>query len=58
MLVDEPRFTRYFETVVLRRRPYLKKELVRIDIDNASAKVDLNTLKLANLPAKVETVAA
>lgn len=32
--------------------------LVGIDIDNASAKVDLKTLKLANLPAKVETVAA
>ncbi|HEU4591068.1 MAG TPA: DUF2283 domain-containing protein [Steroidobacteraceae bacterium] len=32
--------------------------LVGIDIDNASVKVDLKTLKLANLPAKVETVAA
>ncbi len=33
-------------------------QLVGIDIDNASAKVDMKTLKLANLPAKVETVAA
>ncbi len=32
--------------------------LVGIDIDNASTKVDMKTLKLANLPAKVETVAA
>lgn len=33
-------------------------QLVGIDIDNASAKVDLKILQLANLPAKVETVAA
>jgi uncharacterized protein YuzE len=33
-------------------------QLVGIDIDNASLKVDMKTLKLANLPAKVETVAA
>jgi uncharacterized protein YuzE len=32
--------------------------LVGIDIDNASKKVDMATLKLANLPGKVETVAA
>jgi len=32
--------------------------LVGIDIDNASAKVDMSILKLSNLPAKVETVAA
>lgn len=32
--------------------------LVGIDIDNASTKVDMKTLKLANFPAKVETVAA
>jgi uncharacterized protein YuzE len=32
--------------------------LVGIDIDNASVTVDLKTLKLANLPAQVETVAA
>jgi uncharacterized protein YuzE len=32
--------------------------LVGIDIDNASTKVDMQILKLSNLPAKVETVAA
>ena len=32
--------------------------LVGIDIDNASTKVDMRILKLSNLPAKVETVAA
>lgn len=32
--------------------------LVGIDIDNASTKVDMHILKLSNLPAKVETVAA
>jgi uncharacterized protein YuzE len=32
--------------------------LVGIDIDNASTKVDMGILKLSNLPAKVETVAA
>lgn len=32
--------------------------LVGIDIDNASAKVDLETLTLSRLPAKIETVAA
>jgi uncharacterized protein YuzE len=32
--------------------------LVGIDIDNASTKVDLRVLKLNNLPGKVETVAA
>jgi uncharacterized protein YuzE len=32
--------------------------LVGIDIDNASTKVDMGVLKLSNLPAKVETVAA
>ena len=32
--------------------------LVGIDIDNASTKVDLGILKLSNLPGKVETVAA
>jgi len=32
--------------------------LVRIDIDNASTKVDMRILKLSNLPGKVETVAA
>ena len=31
---------------------------VGIDIDNASTKVDMRILKLSNLPAKVETVAA
>jgi uncharacterized protein YuzE len=32
--------------------------LVGIDIDNASIKVDMRILKLSNLPGKVETVAA
>ena len=32
--------------------------LVGIDIDNASDKVDLNRLILSKLPGKVETVAA
>jgi uncharacterized protein YuzE len=32
--------------------------LVGIDIDNASAKVDMEILKLTNLPSKIETVAA
>ncbi len=32
--------------------------LVGIDIDNASKKVDMGILQLSNLPAKVETVAA
>jgi uncharacterized protein YuzE len=32
--------------------------LVGIDIDNASKKVDMRILKLTNLPGKVETVAA
>ena len=32
--------------------------LVGIDIDNASTKVDMRILKLSKLPAKVETVAA
>ena len=32
--------------------------LVGIDIDNASTKVDMRILRLSNLPAKVETVAA
>ena len=32
--------------------------LVGIDIDNASTKVDMRSLKLSNMPAKVETVAA
>jgi uncharacterized protein YuzE len=32
--------------------------LVGIDIDNASKKVDMRILKLSNMPAKVETVAA
>lgn len=32
--------------------------LVGIDIDNASRKVDLRTLILSKLPGKVETVAA
>jgi len=32
--------------------------LVGIDIDNASTKVDMRILKLSNLPGKVETVAA
>ena len=32
--------------------------LVGIDIDNASTKVDMGILKLSNLPGKVETVAA
>jgi uncharacterized protein YuzE len=32
--------------------------LVGIDIDNASAKVDMRILKLTNLPGKVETFAA
>lgn len=36
----------------------LKGNLVGIDIDNASRKVDLRTLILSKLPGKVETVAA
>jgi uncharacterized protein YuzE len=32
--------------------------LVGIDIDNASTKVDMGILKLTNLPSKIETVAA
>lgn len=32
--------------------------LVGIDIDNASRKVDLQTLILSKLPGKIETVAA
>jgi len=32
--------------------------LVGIDIDNASTKVDMRILELSNLPGKVETVAA
>jgi uncharacterized protein YuzE len=32
--------------------------LVGIDIDNASTKVDMRILKFSNLPGKVETVAA
>ncbi len=32
--------------------------LVGIDIDNASTKVDMRILRLSKLPAKVETVAA
>lgn len=32
--------------------------LVGIDIDNASRKVDLRTLILSKLPGKVETIAA
>lgn len=32
--------------------------LVGIDIDNASSKVDMRILRLSNLPGKVETVAA
>jgi uncharacterized protein YuzE len=32
--------------------------LVGIDIDNASTKVDMGILKLSNLPGKVETVVA
>jgi len=32
--------------------------LVGIDIDNASTKVNMRILKLSNLPGKVETVAA
>jgi len=32
--------------------------LVGIDIDNASTKVDMRILKLSNLPGRVETVAA
>lgn len=32
--------------------------LVGIDIDNASKKVDMRILQLSKLPAKVETVAA
>jgi len=35
-----------------------KGNLVGIDIDNASTKVDMGILKLRNLPGKVETVAA
>jgi uncharacterized protein YuzE len=33
-------------------------DLVGIDIDNASRRVDLTVLALSRLPAKVETVAA
>jgi uncharacterized protein YuzE len=32
--------------------------LVGIDIDNASTKVDMSSLQLSKLPGKVETVAA
>jgi uncharacterized protein YuzE len=32
--------------------------LVGIDIDNASTKVDMGSLQLSKLPGKVETVAA
>lgn len=35
-----------------------KGNLVGIDIDNASQKVDLRKLTLSGLPGKVETVAA
>ena len=35
-----------------------KGNLVGIDIDNASLKVDLKRLVLSNLPGKVETAAA
>jgi uncharacterized protein YuzE len=35
-----------------------KGNLVGIDIDNASTKVDMGILKLSNLPGKVETFAA
>jgi uncharacterized protein YuzE len=35
-----------------------RENLVGIDIDNASTKVDMRILKLSNLPGKVETVAA
>ena len=35
-----------------------KGNLVGIDIDNASVKVQLDELVLSNLPSKVETVAA
>lgn len=35
-----------------------KGNLVGIDIDNASVKVQLEELVLSNLPSKVETVAA
>ena len=35
-----------------------KENLVGIDIDNASLKVDLKRLVLGNLPGKVETAAA
>ena len=70
----EFRFTEYSESQVLRKRPYLRKawciavvvvldyddrgNLVGIDIDNASKKVDLRRLVLSKLPAKVETAAA
>jgi uncharacterized protein YuzE len=35
-----------------------KGNLVGIDIDNASVKVQLKDLVLSNLPSKVETIAA
>jgi uncharacterized protein YuzE len=35
-----------------------KGNLVGIDIDNASAKVQLKDLVLSNLPSKVETITA
>ena len=35
-----------------------RSNLVGIDIDNASAKVDMRILQLVNLATKVETVAA
>ena len=35
-----------------------QENLVGIDIDNASRKVDLNQLVLSKMPSKVETVAA
>jgi uncharacterized protein YuzE len=36
----------------------VRGNLVGIDIDNASTKVDMRILRLSNLPGKVETVAA
>jgi hypothetical protein len=33
--VDEPRFTPYFERVVLRRRPYIRKEWCAYVLGNA-----------------------
>ena len=37
---------------------YIKGNLLGIDVDNASLKVDLKRLVLSNLPGKVETAAA